>query len=220
MALIVLLVASFAAMYVFEIGHVGFSMQVSNGQSVIAAGSSPIMLLWAALSVAMFVVLMRTKGNPLIVGIPTWKRRAASFFLDFWFSLLTLSSFGALLPLWIEALRTGRFSWTFERNYRVASDDLFGLPLVLGTMGLMFLYFVFPLTLGKQTVGCLVMRLRVTPPFGDEGRFTFREAARRTLYEFMALSGWPLTLSKGRDSYGRAWHDRATDCRVVLVEYK
>jgi uncharacterized RDD family membrane protein YckC len=80
----------------------------------------------------------------------------------------------------VSAVRTGRFSWAFERSYTVSADTLVGLHLILITMGLMILYFVIPLTKGKQTVGCFVMGIKVTPPFGDEGRFTLQQAFRRT----------------------------------------
>lgn len=214
------LLLSFASLYAFDIGQVGFSAVWSNVKTSVSAGSHPIFLFWTALAVWLFVELMRRKVSAEIVGIPGLSRRATAFLIDFYFSLMTLSSVGALIPLWLEAARTGHFAWSFERDYGVMTDPVFSLPIVFITMGLMFFYFAFPLTRGRQTVGCFVMRLKVTPPFGDEGCFTLREAVRRTWYEFKGLCMWPFWVKRGTDSMGRTWYDIETDCRVVLVEYK
>jgi uncharacterized RDD family membrane protein YckC len=209
-----------ASMYIFQIRQVGFSQTTTNGNSEVTAGSHPIMLIWFGLSVALYVALMLVNDATVALGMASMKRRIVAFLVDFWFSLLGLSAIGALLPLCLEAMRTGHFSWTFERSYTENTDVLLGLPLVLVMMGLMFLYFVIPLTKGKQTVGCLVMGIKVTPPFGDEGQFTFPQAVRRTWFEFRGLCAWPFTLKDGRDSEGRTWYDVETNCRVVLVKYE
>ncbi len=125
-----------------------------------------------------------------IIGVPSMKRRAVAFMIDFSFSLMVLASLEALIPLWLEAHRTGHFSWSFERDYAVTSDSVIGIPATLFVLGLMICYFAFPLTRARPTVGCFIMRLRVSPPFGNEGRFTFREAFRRTFYEFEGLVAW------------------------------
>jgi uncharacterized RDD family membrane protein YckC len=123
----------------------------------------------------------------------------------------------ALVPLWLEAARTGHFTWHFQRDYAVSTDGVFALPSVLGFLALMVLYFVFPLTRGKQTVGCFIMRLKVTPPFGDGGCFTFPNALKRTYYEFSGLATF-LTRKWDRDGQGRTWYDIQTNCTVVLIE--
>lgn len=219
-AAIALVGLSTASMYIFHIHQVGFSQNTANGRSEVSAGSHPIMLVWFGFSVALYVALMFVNDTAVVLGIASMKRRFVAFLLDFWFSLLGLSAIGALIPLCLEAMRTGRFSWTFERNYTENTDVIFGFPLVLVTMGLMFLYFVIPLTKGKQTVGCLVMGIKVTPPFGDEGQFTFKQAVRRTWFEFRGLSTLPFNPKGGCDSEGRTWYDIETNCRVVLVKHE
>jgi RDD family len=154
--------------------------------------------------------------NSTVIGIPSRGRRIGSFMIDFWFSLLTLSGIGALAPLGLEATRTGHFVWHFQRVYTVGTDGVFELPSVLIFMTLMVLYFVFPLTRGKQTVGCFIMRLKTTPPFGDGGRFTFRAALSRTIYEFRGLTS-VISRDWKRDSEGRTWYDIETNCTVVLI---
>ena len=129
--------------------------------------------------------------------------------------ILALSSVGALIPLSLEAERTGHFEWHFQRNFSVKSDALSALS-TLFIMFLMILYFAFPLTRGRQTVGCFIMRLRVLPPFGDEGRFTLSASLKRSIYSFIGLCSI-VTRGWGRDEYGRTWYDRTTGCTVVLV---
>lgn len=206
---------SFAVLHFFDVGQVGDSMQWKDGNTAISSGSHPAMLLWSAIAIALFVLLMVKKPNAVVDGIPTRKRRVLAFVIDFWFSLLTLSAVGALIPLALEAVRTGHFMWHFQRNYSVNTDGLAAL-LSLLFMALMVFYFAFPLTRGRQTVGCFIMRLKVTPPFGDEGRFTLRAALMRTFYAFTGL-GSILTRNWDRDEQGRTWCDRRTNCTVVMV---
>jgi uncharacterized RDD family membrane protein YckC len=203
----------------FHIGQTGFFEETNNGQTEIYAGSRPVLLIWTAVAIMLFAALMIVRKNTLVVGIPTLKRRAVAFLIDFWFSVAILANVTALLPLWLEARRTGRFSWHFERDYAVGTDDLL-TPLVLFAMALMFLYFVLPLTRGSQTVGCFIMRLKVTPPFGDEGRFTFREALRRNGYGLWGLMTGKWSRQDFRDGQGRTWWDRETNSRVALVKYE
>jgi uncharacterized RDD family membrane protein YckC len=212
---LILVGLSFVIIRSFNVGQVGDSMEWKNGDTSISAGSHPAMLLWTALAIALFSLLMVKEPNAVTEGIPTRKRRVFAFAIDFWFSLLTISSVGALIPLWLEAVRTGHFMWHFQRDYSVNTDSL-SLLWSLLLMVLMFLYFAFPLTRGRQTVGCFIMRLRVTPPFGDEGRFTLKAALLRTFWAFVGLTSM-LTRNRDRDEQGRTWYDRRTGCEVVLV---
>jgi len=208
---------SFVAIQASHSGQVGDSIQWKDGQTTVSAGSNPIILLWDAIAILLFVTLMTRNANTVVVGVPSRGRRILAFLIDFWFSLLTLSGIGALVPLWLEAARTGHFRWYFQREYAVSTDGTFALPASLAFMALMFLYFMFPLTRGKQTVGCFIMRLKVTPPFGDGGCFTFREALKRTFYEFNGMATF-LTRAWNRDGQGGTWYDIRTNCTVVLVK--
>jgi uncharacterized RDD family membrane protein YckC len=215
LASLVLVGLSFVIIHFFDVGQVGDTMEWKNGSTAVFAGSHPAMLLWTAIAIALFILLMVKRPNVVAEDIPTLKRRVWAFVIDFWFSLLITSTVGALIPLWIEAVRTGHFTWHFQRNYSVNTDGLAAVASLL-FMVLMVLYFAFPLTRGKQTVGCFIMRLRVTPPFGDEGRFTLRAALTRTFYAFIGLASI-LTRNWDRDGQGRTWYDRRTGCTVVLV---
>ena len=211
----IVVVASFGIIHFFNVGQVGDSMQWKDGDTSISAGSHPAVLLWAAAAVALFCLLMLRPASAVTEGVPTIKRRVLAFLIDFWFSLSVVSSIGALFPLLLEAMRTGHFAWYFHRSYSVKTDGL-GAVASLVFMALMALYFAFPLTRGRQTVGYFIVGLKVAPPFGDEGRFTFKAALMRTFYAFVGLTS-VITRKWDRDGEGRTWYDRKTNCTVRLV---
>jgi uncharacterized RDD family membrane protein YckC len=209
---------SFVLQHLFSPDVVGYTSHWVNGKGYVAAGSHPALLGWAVGSVLLFAFLLRLNVEEIPAGIPSAWRRFCAFLMDFWFSLAVLASLGGTIPLWMESERTGKFSWHFERNYSVPTDDLV-FPLVISTMGLMFLYFVWPLTRGRQTVGCFILRLRVAPPFGTKGAFTFQQAARRV---WLAFTGVCSLLFGGvdRDNEGRTPYDRETNSTVILIKYE
>jgi RDD family protein len=209
---------SFVVQYVFSVGEVGFVAHSKDGQMHVSAGSHPVFLVWSAIGLVSFLVLMRMKAEETFDGIPSLKRRFLALVIDFSFSVTVITSLAAMLPLWLESMRTGHFSWHFSRDYSLPADEIFIVPEVLLSMGLTLLYFVWPLTKGKQTVGCFILRLRVTPPYGDRGVFTFRQALQRTWCEFKGLCSL-LRIGEQRDSDGRTWYDRETNCTVILIRY-
>jgi uncharacterized RDD family membrane protein YckC len=211
----VMVVLSFTIVHFLDVGQVGESMQWINGNTSISAGSHPAELLWAAAAIALFILLMLRKPSGVKEGVPTVRRRVLAFLIDFWFSLSVTASVGALIPLWLEAMRTGHFAWQFHRSYSVSADGLAALTSVV-FMALMVVYFAFPLSRGRQTVGYFIVGLKVAPPFGDEGRFTFKAALVRTFYAFIGLAS-VLSLKWDRDGGGRTWYDRKTNCTVRLV---
>lgn len=211
-----LVAVSFVIIQFINIPEVGSFAQISDGKAVVLAGSHPGIVIWDVVAILLFITLMLRNANSTIMGVPSRARRIASFAIDFWFSLLILSSIEALAPLALEAARTGHFVWHFQRAYTVGTDAAYALPGVLITMTLMIFYFAFPLTRGEQTVGCFIVRIKTTPPFGDSGRFTFRAALRRTFYEFRGLASI-ISRDWKRDTSGRTWYDIETNCTVVLI---
>jgi len=210
---------SFLLEYLFSASIVGYTSEWKNGIGYVAARSHPALLAWSVGGIGLFAFLLMLEVEEFPAGVPSAWRRFFAFLIDFWFSLTILASFGGILPLWLERMRTGQFTWHFTRNYSVPSDDIFLLPLALITMALMFLYFVWPLTKGKQTVGCFIMRLRLAPPFGSRGALTFRTAVRRVWLEFSGMGSFILRRND-RDSQGRTWYDRESNCTVILIKYE
>jgi len=85
--------------------------------------------------------------------------------IDFYFSVIILGSIEALVPLFFEARRTGRFVWHFTREYSVRSDRTYGTLLVFLGMGLLVFYFAWLL---HDANGSSVSRCRA--PASSDGR--------------------------------------------------
>ncbi len=213
-----LVIFQIARIYIVPGAGVGGHYEWQDGATTISAVSSPMALVWAVLGTLLFVTLMTLRLSTVDVGVPSWSRRVTAFLIDFHFAGATLAGVSAMVDLLVEATRTGDFAWHFERHYAVATD-LFAIPLTLIYLAVLFLYFCFPLTRGRQTVGCFLMRTMVTPPFGGEGCFTWLTAARRTWYEFRGIFRWTSLLRPKRDAEGNTWYDVESGCHVVLVEY-
>jgi uncharacterized RDD family membrane protein YckC len=202
--------------YLFSTSMVVYDSE--SGKGYATAGSHAALLAWTVCSVVLFAFLLRVEAKETPAGVPSWWRRFLASLIDFWFSVTIVASFGVAVQLCIESWRTGKFSWHFERNYSVRTDEVF-FPMVLIGMALIFLYFVWPLTKGKQTLGCFILKLRVTPPFGTNGAFTFWAAIRRVWLEFWGM-GFSLFKRGDRDGEGRTWYDRETNCTVILIKYE
>jgi uncharacterized RDD family membrane protein YckC len=212
---LILVGLSFVILHFFDIAQVGDSMQWKNGNTSVSAGSHPAVLIWAVCAVALFIVLMVRKPGAVTEGVPPRKRRVLAFLIDFWFSLSVVSSVGALIPLWLEARRTNHFVWHFQRDYPADTDGVAAL-LSLLSMALMVLYFAFPLTRGRQTIGYFIVGLKVAPPFGNDGSFTLKAALIRIYYAFIGLTS-VLSRNWDRDGQGRTWYDRKTYSTVVTI---
>ncbi|HET6931685.1 MAG TPA: RDD family protein [Candidatus Acidoferrum sp.] len=216
-ALAVWVILIFVLFYRFSISQI--AVQGGDGAYHVSAGSHPILLAWSIIAIVLFFASVYIEGTATEDGIPSLGRRFLAFLIDFFFSLAVISTFAAVIALLIEYSHTRQFAWSFERNYSLPTDDMILLPLLVLTMVLMFFYFVWPLTKGKQTVGAFIMRLSTTPPFGDKGCFTFREAARRVWFEFRGLTLFAV-FKPGLDAQGRTWYDRETNCRVRLIKFQ
>ncbi len=106
--------------------------------------------------------------------------------------------------------------WYFERDYLVGTDKVVGLPVLTALILLVPLYYIFPLTRGRQTLGDYVFGILVVKEDGRSA-FSFKEAFVRTMTAFKGLCGGPIWGWK-RDKQGRTWYDKETNCRVVRVK--
>jgi uncharacterized RDD family membrane protein YckC len=204
------------SLYVFP-GVGGGAREWSNGATTVSATSSSVALAWSLLGILLFVILMTRNQSAVPAGVPAWWRRAGAFFIDFHFGVITLAGVATMVALVLEAEKTGHFVWNSQPRYSDPTEFVLLIPLTLLFMAVLFLYFAFPLTRGKQTVGCFVMRIKVTPPFGTEGCFTWPGAVRRTWYEFRGLGRWTSLLKPKRDADGNTWYDIESGCHVALV---
>ncbi len=206
-------------LYLFPTSWVWSSRQSHYADPAVSAVSLPIPFTWTVIGLFLFAVLMTSKQSLSMVGVPAWRRRAVAFLVDMHFGTLTLVGSGEIAGRALRASRIAHAASKFPTTESAASELVMAVSLSFLSLTALFLYFVFPLTMGKQTVGCFVMGTKVTPPFGMEGRFTWSAAIRRTWHELNGVcSGtW---FNPRRDPDGNTWYDLQSGCRVVQVEYK
>jgi uncharacterized RDD family membrane protein YckC len=211
---------SLVGWHFLPIDSIGFSCHTSSDGIDVSAGTHPAVLVWAALVICFYVFLLKKRISTNVVGNAGLFRRVLAYLIDFPLVVVTTSCVTAIIPLAAEAHRVGHFEWSVQRDYLVSSDLGVILPLSLLSLVELFFYFVYPLTRGKQTIGDYIMRIKVTPRFGNEGRFTWGAAIERVFYSAAGLMLWPYTVWKKLDRNGQTWYDRKTDSTVVLVDYK
>src|SRR5258706_4457548 len=165
---------------------IGFSQVIEAGRAHVVASSNPTAVLLSVLGLFFYSFLMNVE---LRVG--EWRAaslqiRMAALLFDLWFLLLCINGIGSVLSLLLEANRTGKFQWHFERDYSVASDGV-DFALVLVFFALVVLYFIWPLSRRRQTVGCWIFRLATVSANGDVLNMPLSTAARRVLMEFRGI---------------------------------
>jgi uncharacterized RDD family membrane protein YckC len=196
----------------FNHESVGYFAETHGATAHIQAGTSPSAVALSLLGLVLFCISM---GNEVKFEssrvAPLW-RRFAAFLVDFWISLFVLSGID-VVPLLVEAHRTGTFRWHFERNYSVFSDAI-GFSLVVVFLAAMFMYFAWPLARGRQTPGCFILRIATVMRGENPRRLSLSTALGRTFTEFRGLCSPWRTIGE-RDSQGRTWYDRETGFTVV-----
>lgn len=203
----------FVWFYWFNRHDVGYFAESHEGATHIQASTTPGNLAMSLFGIALFCLVMQMELRVVDFRAASLWRRFAAFLIDFFFCLLTLSGIAAIFPLLGEALRTGAFKWHFERNHFVAFDAANAI-IILVYMGAFILYFAFPLTKRRQTLGCFIFRIATLSAGESLLYLPLSTALWRVFKEFTGLCS-PLRTIKERDSQGRTWYDRETGFIVV-----
>lgn len=170
----------------FKTGTLGYSAYSGNGKEYVAAGSTPIALGLALIGLVLFFVVVRTELRIAnFRSAPVWRRYTA-LVVDFWSFLFISATLTAMISLLLEASYTGKFRWTFERDYFISSDWT-GTFLVIGGLGAMVAYFVLPLASRRQTLGRRLLRIATVNDDGSPVRTPVFVAALRTYREVREL---------------------------------
>src|SRR5579862_7454604 len=214
------IVGSFVCMTYLNGGRVGFSYMHSGDKTMVSVATHPVLLAWAAAAISCYWILMRTETHSDRTGHVGLTRRFIAYILDCYLVVFACSSILSLIPLYLEAKRTGHFAWSFERDYAVRTDYYTTFLLSLAALFGLFLYYTYPLLKGKQTVGSFIVRTRARPASRSEGNATFWLVCKRIFYAGLGLALWPYTLWRYLDGNGRTWYDRASNWDVTLVNYK
>jgi uncharacterized RDD family membrane protein YckC len=209
----VALVSTFVWFFWIQKEMIGSFQVIADGRTHIAASSNPTAVLLSVLGLFFYSFLLNVE-----VRVGEWRAaslqvRLAAFLFDLWFLLLCIGGMGSILSLLLEANRIGKFQWHFERDFSVASDGV-DFALVLVFLTLVILYFIWPLSRRRQTVGCWIFRLATVSPNGDVLNLPLSTAAWRVLMEFAGIIHLIRTV-KERDAQGRTWYDRETGLMVV-----
>lgn len=208
---------------IFNVGftyntNYSFNNGITHKTVSVSAGTHPGFILWSLVALVFWGMYLRKEEDFGILQISSMWRRFWAFILDLLFSVTVLSSFLALGPLCLEAQRTGNFQWQFERDYSVPLDWL-AWPLAVLMLVVLFLYFVYPLTKGRPTVGGYLLHLVVTEK-GKPVVLPWPRAIKRVLWVFFGFCVWPFTIIKGKDAEGKTWYDRKSGLQVMRYEKK
>lgn len=191
----------------------GFTYVGSNDEVTVSASTSLVGLLAAVViglcySIALDASEQGTAGRPA-----SGMRRALAWCLDWLLALLFASSLTALIPLGIEALRTGQFEWSFERHTSTALDWVIGFPLTILTFLVTASYWAVAERMQGQTIGQLLLDLRTVPVPGT------RPPIWKSLARGLAITFGPLLwLSRLFADRGRYWHDDLAGVTTNRIE--
>jgi hypothetical protein len=214
------LVLSFATLRFLSGGEVGFSMVQSGGKTVVSSSTHPIFMFWAVSILVVAWLLLRSEFQVIVVGSAGLVRRFLCFLIDFYALVIAEGSFLALIPLAVEAKRTGHFAWSFGRDYSVPSDLYILTPLALAGFLLLPAYIGWALIRGKPTVGGFVTGTFVKSVDDHSQVVDWGAALKWMFWAALGAGLWPYTLLRGRDKKGRTWYDRMSDCDVTHVTFQ
>ena len=193
-------------------GEIGFSVDSVNGVEHVSAGTS-IRAIAATLIIVIAYLVALDPELPEATGpAASTSRRAVGWFLDFLLSLAAISAIVALLPLVSEALATGHFQWSFERDSINPMDwvlSLLGIAMVFGGMAV---YWGLPPVRRGQTIGQAVLGLRVVST--TDQPITLRRSLLRGLLQPFAPLLWLAHVFSARRAY---FHDDLAHVQVITV---
>lgn len=195
---------------------IGVSGGTTNGRYGFSGGTSPIALIFAAVIVLLYVLLMYSAPANLRNPLPGVLRRFASFWLDFLIAMTAVSPILGILPTLTEWKRTGLFQWSFNRTTYASGDTLIATIGAAVCAAGLFLYFALPLVRRKPSPGSCIVGYQVIP---DEGTtLNLRKAMLRNLFGFFAVATCYFVPFVARDrKKGKFWVDKAFRTHAVKL---
>jgi hypothetical protein len=168
---------------------IGLSGESSGDKYRIAGGTAPWALLFAALTIGLYSLLM-SSSPPSHGGTIRgwWWRRLAAFWLDFFLALMATSPILGLLPVLAEWRRTGVFAWSFERTTPAPGDGWLFAAMFAIALPSLAIYYIWPLVRGRPTPGACIMGYQIVANNGSA--LTWRAALMRALLGLSFLRDW------------------------------
>jgi len=196
--------------------YLGATIEISDDNYRFAGGTDPWALVYAALVIVLYILLLRSEPGEQGEPLPGVLRRFVAFWLDFALGMMAVVPILGILPAMTEWKRTGLFVWNFERLTPAPRDGLVaGVGVLLFFVGLVSFY-AWPLTRLLPTPGSCVMGYRIVAD--EDQTLTVRSWFLRVLLGFVAACAWPVAPFAGRDERkGKFWLDNVFRTRAVKL---
>lgn len=194
----------------------GFSSETVDGRTSISGGTHPALICFAIVLMLLYTNVMLAEAPTTGNSYPGVFRRFVAFYVDFFFSMLTIAPLIGIIPMLVEWKTTSVFEWSFERNTSSPSDPLVLAISMLVTSLTLVLWYSLPLVLGKPSPGCLVLRYQIVS--AEVKPIPWRTAISRVLLGFIAACGALIAPFVARDrKKGQFWLDKVFDTRAVKI---
>jgi len=140
-------------------------------------------------------------------------RRIAAFYIDMVVAIIGVFPLMCMPILILEYLETGKWVWTFQRDYFRLTDILSIVIMLGGFLGIAY-YSRWHFINGKQTLGQHLLKFNLTPrePIGQDAQYSIR-----VLIAWVNLAWWPIwpwTIMKRKQDY---WWDTASNIKARMV---
>jgi RDD family len=200
-------------------GSLGFSIETVDGRTSISGGTHPALICFAVVFMLLYTNLMLAEAPTTGISYPGVFRRFVAFYVDFLFSMLTITPLIGIIPMFVEWKTTGVFEWTFERNTSAPSDPVVLAITMLAGGSALLLWYALPLVLGRPSPGCLVLRYQIVSV--EAKPIPWRTAISRVLLGFIAACAALIAPFVARDrKKGQFWLDKVFDTRAVKITSK
>jgi uncharacterized RDD family membrane protein YckC len=201
---------------VAEPTSIGVWAHWSDNRYLFGGGTQPWALVFAALVIGLYLLLMYSVPVGLGKPLPGVVRRFVAFWLDFVLAMMAVAPIFGVLPTLTEWRRTGVFKWVFERPNAAPGDGLLIAAQVLVISVALVFYYAFPLVRCRPSPGTCIVGYQVV---ADNGvTLTLRTALLRTLLGVFALMLAYFAPFIGRDKKnGKFWLDKVFGTRAVML---
>lgn len=194
---------------------IGFDAECANDQcKYIARGSLPGIFFGLGFGLLMFLLPRKeTCPNPIRpVGV---LRRFGAFYVDLGFILLVFSSLAELPILFVEAIHTGSFQWSFTREFARGTDWVVVTSGLL-VLGLLFYYYYKSLLADRPTLGQYLCGYQITKS-GEP--WTPATALARMGATLSSGCGWPVAFIAAKHEKKAFRWDLKTDSIAERFRY-
>ena len=137
-------------------------------------------------------------------------RRISALYIDMFVGMLGALPFICMSCLFVEFLVTGKWVWSFERDYFMWTDVICMIIFFAGFYG-MYYYLKWHFRHGKPTLGQHLLKFRLIP-VGDNPMLSVRYLVAWVNAAWWPI--WPWTIFRRKQDY---WWDTASRTKARMV---